>query len=455
MSLNPRSFHYLSRTHPHRTLLPFLYQTATIQKRPLSFSSRRSARDEYVPFEGEPSQSSAAPDSKKTTLTASERAVFEKLQKTVGAEESSSTPLSTSDDKTSDPNDPDAGATLDSVFDAVLRGGTPPPRPNRFTITPLAKTEGTKKTENLTTLAASILKNELEWSKKQSKEKAEEQARRLRELREKERERINVLFTNAQTDTEVWDVLQREVFAPIKALDLDGTQKPKPTWKSKGKKGGSATTKSSPTTTEKNTSIMAENTAAMDSIETAKKHPGILFPNFPHHVLYATRRLRSSFPTSPLPLCILPQIKALGRAAYMLCATTALYTTLIRTAWIQYGSYEAVDELLTEMDNNGIEFDFATLKMLEEILEEAENARSGAYGMLMKEVWQMERYAETKKRLAEWKDVVMGRLNKAALRRISEGKLVRKTNSLNTRDEEEIIWPMALDVPNDVKVKTK
>jgi hypothetical protein len=136
----------------------------------------------------------------------------------------------------------------------------------------------------------------------------------------------------------------------------------------------------------------------------------ILFPNYPHHLLTALVSLRTNFPGSPLPLTILPTIKFLGRSSYALGATTLLYRHLLRTAWLQQASYILIDNLLTDMETNVIEFDSGILEVLEAIIKEYEMARSGRLGKEMQLVYGMEMWGEGVKKIKTWRNDVAERL---------------------------------------------
>lgn len=107
-------------------------------------------------------------------------------------------------------------------------------------------------------------------------------------------------------------------------------------------------------------------------------------------------------------------------------ASTALYNLLLRTAWHQHSSYDLIDELLSDMDNGGVEFDLDTLSTLDSVLSESQSVRRGEMGWAVKTVWSMDVFGEGAKRLQKWRDVIGQRLGVTLEQRAREGKVVRK-----------------------------
>ncbi|KAF2477859.1 uncharacterized protein BDR25DRAFT_299628 [Lindgomyces ingoldianus] len=428
-----------------KSLLPFLYQTATIQQwNPVTslvshrFTSSRYRHYDDIPFESSESlppsiDGSEAARPRKTTITSTERAAFQKLYRKVKVESEPDydIPFVSSSDRDrifdeysdEDDNADTAGSDLDSVFDAVLAGIPPGSSTQR--------SRPRKPFENLETLAKSILKPEVEEVKGKSREQALEEAARIKSIREEEKKRVVELLDRVQTDREIWEVLQREVFDMIKKLDLDGlnasiapkkkhVKKAKPVLEAEHSGTIFESLNPNPTTG------IATPLQPPSRQNVAEIDPRILFPNYPTLLIYAVHLLRRHFPSSPLPLTILPTIKSLGRSSYALGATTALYNLLIRTAWLQHSSYDYIDELLTDMDNGGIEFDLGTLDLLNKILFEYNEVRGGKFGHLIREVWNLEQFHEGARKLDGWRGVARQRLGAWAGKRAREGSLIRK-----------------------------
>jgi hypothetical protein len=367
-----------------------------------------------VPFDSDevlPPSLDSVESGRKTTITGSERAAFEKLYREFSKNERPQDEIPfqheidmIADEWYEEDDEKDSGgASLDSVFDRVM-AGLPPQTKSQF------KRPG-KPVENMKTLAESILKSEIEEAKKKPREEARAEAARIKGIRQEDKARVEKLLDNAQTDRELWEILEREVFDMIRKLDLDGE---KPTT-GKQAKAAKAKAKADTTTDAKTTQT-----------PISKHDTRILFPNFPSHLLHATRLLRQEFPASTLPLSVLPAIKSLGRSSYALGASTSLYNTLVHTAWTQHASYDYINELLTDMDNGGIEFDTNTLALLDNIIADFWAARRGNLGRVVQGVWSMEHFSEGAKKLQTWRNVVFHRLGAWTQKRAGEGGVIRK-----------------------------
>ncbi|KAF2650937.1 hypothetical protein K491DRAFT_782222 [Lophiostoma macrostomum CBS 122681] len=441
-----------------KTLVPFLYQTATIQQwkpaacpiAPRNISTRRTREDD-IPFEDTgdllPSIDEAA-SQRKTTITGSERAAFEKLYKKFSAEEQpkDDVPFAEETDQIADEwyeEDEDlegSGESLDSVFDEVLSG-----LPNKKHTGRRAQQ---KRGHSLKRLAEDILKPEVEAAKKMSDVEARKEAGLILKLRAEERKRVHSLMEAATTDMELWQVLEREVFDPIREMKLDEEQKkPRPqTAQKRSKKkdttaeGLLASASASASTSSSSSPPQAAGDESQDTPSTSdpqqptsadldkhRRDPRIAFPNFPAHLIFLARLLRASYPTSPLPFSLLPSLKSLGRAPYALGATTTLYNLIIGTAWTQYTSYSYIDELLTDMDNGGIEFNLATLTLLDEVLGEWKSLRRGAFGKTAWSIWHMEFYTEGAQKLQRWREVAARRVGVRTESRLGGGKLGKRS----------------------------
>ncbi|KAF2274828.1 uncharacterized protein EI97DRAFT_434730 [Westerdykella ornata] len=388
-----------------KTLAPFLYQTPTIQQwQPVTHgTARRNASsyrrgDDHIPFEHDaelPPPIDEVQPPRKTTMTSPEREAFEKLYKNL--KKKSEDPLS---DDFLDEDDALASATsIDSVFDAVLSGRTS-----------VSKRRSLKKpVENLQTLAQSILqqgaqKEGAQKEREKPKDEAASHVDELHRLRETERGRIEALMLAAETDHQVWQILEKEILAPIRALDLDGLR---------GKSASASSATDS--TSKKPKRPKLKNIDDVSSPILSPSDPRILFHNFPFHLVLTTRVLRKHFPRSALPLSLLPTLKSLGRSTYALGASTTLYNLLIRTVWIQHASYSQIDDLLTDMENSGIEFDAHTLALLEQIVGEYWLARDGKWGKGLSFLYRFELVRDGQRKVQEWKKLVEMRLRAAGV----------------------------------------
>jgi hypothetical protein len=479
-----------SRIPTSRTQLPFLYQTATIQRctptalpftrRHVSYrrldSTRRDDSTDDIPFERDsipfetdslpfetddiPFETDSIPfeheealppalddlkSARKTTITGTERKAFEKLYKKFSTQNRThgNRGPGEEDDQVADEyyEDDDDGSAkrVDTVFEEV------------FKEMPLLRKSGmTHEAESL------MRKLEAETRPVASQIPAEEkkEVERLKQLRRAEYERVNLLLKGAQTDIELWEVLEREVFAPIRMLDLDGEkEKERKKREKRARKmaaaqvdgmnksnieadhsgsgnghteAGSEKDKarqeviraistplseippgpqrsvgnSKPAVKQSSTKWQSAKSMPSDSTPST---PQILFQNYPHHLVTAASLMYTQFPTSQLPLSLLPTIKSLGRSSYALGTTPALYNRLIRCAWTQQQSYSLIDDLLVEMDNSAIDFDAATAETLQLIVQEFDDARAGKLGTELKVVFGMQRFTAGIQKMREWR----------------------------------------------------
>ncbi|KAH7115173.1 hypothetical protein B0J11DRAFT_540024 [Dendryphion nanum] len=428
-----------------KTLVPFLYQTATIQQRkptvqPIAHRtlSSRSNREDDIPFETTealpPTIESYFGSSRKTTITGSERAAFEKLYKNFSAEGSQAhedLPFNHEIDQIADEwyeEDDDkepGGSSLDAVFDAVL-AGIPEGGPSKKPL---------DSGEDLHSLAQRIMRPDSEEMKKKAsmKEVAAEVAR-IKGIRVTERNRVQLALKNSTTDRELWNVLEHEVFGMIKKLDLDGLRQQQAQQQAEGMIEDVPHSETTPKKkSPKNKSSLAVSSSKSNGSPASNRpidpnsDPRILFPNFPTHLVYAARLYRIYFPASALPFSILPTLKSLGRSSYALGATSPLYNIIIRIAWTQLSSYDYIDQLLIDMENGGIEFDVKTLETLDWILVEDARAHRGTLGQSIANIWRMEQFEEGSEKIRRWRDVVAQRLGVWAADSVSSR--IRTTHS--------------------------
>ncbi|RAL60667.1 hypothetical protein DID88_009985 [Monilinia fructigena] len=153
------------------------------------------------------------------------------------------------------------------------------------------------------------------------------------ELRQPERERVEGLLRNANTDFELWEVLEKEVFPLIgKMVEED------------------------PTTTA--------------DVEPKVSPLALYGPLYPSYLLLGLRLLDRGYSRpSQLSLSILPRIKSFGLLSHVLGASTPLYNELLRISWLRYDDFRTCIDLLEEMEHAGLEFDSETLGIVTDILK--------------------------------------------------------------------------------------
>lgn len=270
--------------------------------------------------------------------------------------------------------------------------------------------------------------------------------RAVRQQRHTQLRKVEGLLRSADTDFQLWDVLEKEVFSTIKKLEAPSPkesmpQTPQPPKRGRPKKEILPKVKNletdspvevTPDTSETPqhggsgkvwwTSEDNETTPEKEMLPTLE----IVGPNYPSHCLLALRLLHDKFPASPLALNILPAIKRAGPTSYVLGATTALYNELLSIHWLVYNNMRAMADLVTEMDQQDVEFSQETLDILELPAWEREAVKAGKKGRSLAAVWEMEEMEAAFARLQALRWVVHSKLD--------QGRR-RESDTLALRDE--------------------
>ncbi|PVH87908.1 hypothetical protein DL98DRAFT_404777 [Cadophora sp. DSE1049] len=217
----------------------------------------------------------------------------------------------------------------------------------------------------------------------------------LEALREPERKRVEGLMNAANTDFELMEIMEKEVFSLISKLGLDdgspkdaGAQIPL-----KGKKKKvEPQEKSEPTTSE----------PANGGVS-----PLALYgPLYPSYLLLGLRLLDRSFAKpSPLALSILPRIKSLGYISQILGGTTPLYNELLNIYRYRYDDFRGMLDLLNEMERAALEFDEDTLAIVRNTSKFQFSIHRGEKGSTMKALWAMPEFAPNGFRI--WREKIV------------------------------------------------
>jgi hypothetical protein len=218
------------------------------------------------------------------------------------------------------------------------------------------------------------------------------------ETRKAEFRRITKMMEGAETDIELWNVLETEVFSIVPRLELDNKplEPPKPAPASESKRGKKASATATP----------AETASPLDFDIYAP-----LYPVLVHHALKA---LSTSYGPRPSPLAyhLLPRLKSLGLLSTVLGSSTPLYVSLIRLHKTHRTDLPAIHALLADMAKSGLEFDASVIEVLDEIVKEYNDVRRGEKGHLAQVVYQTLPEFATGMALRKW----LGRLKEARKR---------------------------------------
>ncbi|KAK3302888.1 uncharacterized protein B0T15DRAFT_513117 [Chaetomium strumarium] len=174
-------------------------------------------------------------------------------------------------------------------------------------------------------------------------------------LRREERSRVEAMMHEAKTDFELWDVLEQEVFPMVQKLGID-----------------EASTKANKRSRKNDNSKLPLN---------------IYGPLYPGYLLHALRLFDTQFSrSSPLALHILPRVKALGPASYVLGVSTPFYNELARILWNRYGDPVAVFNLFEEMRVAGLYCNSGTRAVVQSIDAFMGSANQGKWGPFLREL---------------------------------------------------------------------
>ena len=389
-----QKFHF----SPPTSFLPFLYQTCTLLARPKApnfqckrkITSKPRARTKAprthkpdtsgIPFEDAPTLHELSPDKyeqedlipriRHSTITATEKAVFERIYKTLPT----STKEKAADDnaKLDDVEGVEPEESLESIFNAAVS--------SREEKGQGIGTRYHQKHEN-----GGRLSRELDPP-------TDEHSRVVGKARTVDKEQVTRLFDEARSDMEVWQVLEKAVFSRVehmnqemkeehklKAVAAKGQSKSQETQKlnkTKRWKGGLTHNSTPPSTT-------THQNPRVSSLE-------ILEANYASHCLNAMRIFRTDYPTSPFASALIPQMKRLGSVSYVLGASTALYNEMLYIRWVHFHDLHGVAVLADEMLDHGIGIDSMTITILEDGKKYHQKAAGGKSGLVAQGILQLQ-----------------------------------------------------------------
>ncbi|GAM85514.1 hypothetical protein ANO11243_035210 [Dothideomycetidae sp. 11243] len=171
----------------------------------------------------------------------------------------------------------------------------------------------------------------------------------------------------ADSDVQIWEILQKEVFKAVAELHLE-----------------SPTMKLGDYPSDKMEQFFDLGVVLVDPLET-------IGSNFAHILSLAAEVLRTRFPTSPLQLSLIPELRKLGPTYFALGVTTDLYNHALEHALKQEQDLPGGLDILDEMDREVIEPNRKTLDVLSAVVHQARLISRGEYGQAVRMLWQTER----------------------------------------------------------------
>jgi hypothetical protein len=239
-----------------------------------------------------------------------------------------------------------------------------------------------------------------EWS--DEKDRAQE-IEKLEAIREPERKRVEDMMKAAQSDFELWGIMEKEVFSLIPKMGLEElpavVEQPPP---SKTKKSGKKTraSKAKPENGE------SQQITPIDTTDESGVSALSLYgPLYPSYLLLGLRLLDRSFARpSLLALSLLPKIKSMGFISHVLGASTQFYNELIRIYRYRHDDFTGISNLLLEMENAALEMDEETLEVVFDIVRTQQSVERGDKGSAVKALWRSSNFAPDK--LRAWKSKI-------------------------------------------------
>ncbi|KAL3952507.1 hypothetical protein ACCO45_012450 [Purpureocillium lilacinum] len=203
--------------------------------------------------------------------------------------------------------------------------------------------------------------------------KWEERARYDR-IRVEERERVDALMRDCETDAELWHVMEREVFSlPEKLGIVQGASV-----KGKNKRSSAGTSRRK---TPKGTQLDDASTLTAQQQDAQKRIMDVHGPLYPHFLSRGLALLDTAFARpSPRAFEILPRVKALGLPSYVLGVSAPFYARLARVHWDRFGDATAALDVLHEMAAAGLYADEAVAELLARIRNHLHGCTWGAQG---------------------------------------------------------------------------
>ncbi|KAJ4206175.1 hypothetical protein NW767_003423 [Fusarium falciforme] len=407
-----------------RNLLPFLYQTRTLQfacRRPVSLlvaqkagiitKNKRSKRpDNSIPFEwddAEQANSHITPE-QEGTLTPTESEIFKSIfdeiaqgrlpkakkrpesaegqaeltsqrpaKETSGEEFSEGSLVDQARSAQSDPNFlKQFPASLQNAAQAAL---------GKFKLAPARP-----RLRDLAELDRAEAKQMAVWAQYES-------------IRETEKLRVETLMKACQTDVELWEVMEDEVFSlpgklMIGSSDARKERKERKKQKMAAKRAGEETAVEETATKAEQPLMLKDGKRVMD----------IHGPLYPHYLSTGMKLLDTAFlKPSILALNIIPRVKDLGLSSYVLGVSTPLFAKLADIHWRRYGDATAALDALDEMQSVGLHPNEEVEKLVEEISSHLHSCTWGAQGPFVMAMMESPPYdASLTTRLERWERVI-------------------------------------------------
>ncbi|KAL6721278.1 hypothetical protein ACLMJK_000380 [Lecanora helva] len=224
----------------------------------------------------------------------------------------------------------------------------------------------------------------------------EENEQHLLKACEDHKDLVLGMFERAVSDVEIWEILEKEVFSLVKQLDANIKWEEK-ALKAKDKEARRAAKKQNMDTKKKaahDADQASPTKAASPSPPKSIALPtttlfSILQTNYADYLLSALRLLRRHHPTSFYPYYLLPTIHRLGPISYVLGASTNIYNEILFLKWTQFSDLHGMADLMQEMIDQGIGLNDVTKVFIGRLWSKRRYGRMGRMGVIVKAWWEM------------------------------------------------------------------
>ena len=373
-----------------------------------------------------------------STITNSEQAVFDRIFKDIA------TAGSTEHDRYPDDIEPDDGAyfeDLDNIFENAISKHEKPKELDEDVLDPHPNYRRHYLLQNLPGLES--LRLDLpppeDWGR--PGRIGSESISNVSKAHNQHRRKVFGMLDAAETDVEVWRILENEVFILIhehnaRIKEQEKAAKAKKTPSSNHKSSRAAATRSAKVGRPSEKALAA---AKLEERSIASKALpptvllSILTEEYPLYLVACCRLLRRCFPQSSFSLAILPQVKQLGPVSYVLGASADLYNETLYLLWASKNDIHGMADLLQEMRNQGVESNDVTLSFLNGIRRRRRYEMSGKNGVWRQKWWGMGPVAEAWGRLWRGMEFVEQEQRERIMRAAEEK---REAKEIDGEDEE-------------------
>lgn len=250
----------------------------------------------------------------------------------------------------------------------------------------------------------------------------EEDLDRLKNACDDHRGLISSMFERATMDVKIWQILEKEVFKLVG--DLNTQIKAREKASKEADREAESAENADKATKEKKLHPKDRPKVKRPTQETVALPTDILYSilstNYADYLLSALRLLRRHHPTSSYALYLLPTIKRLGPISYVLGASTGLYNEILFLRWTQYSDLHGMADLLQEMLDQGIGVNGVTTMLLQRLRQNRGAGLKGRMGPVVHKWWELRGTDEGWKRIVGLEQVIKREEVEAIARKAGE-----------------------------------